>query len=81
MGMQGTPLITRLRRQRQVEQLCQTPQLIGELLDELGRTHGLADDINRRLARYAELDRGLLSLLGGDCFPASPIRLIAGGRQ
>jgi hypothetical protein len=80
MGMQGTPLITRQRRQRQVEHLCQTPPLVAELIDELGRTHGLADDINRQPARDAELDRGPLLFLGGDCFPASPIRFIAGGQ-
>jgi hypothetical protein len=40
----------RLRRQRQVELICETPRLVAELLEEIGRHHGIADDIDARLA-------------------------------
>ena len=46
---------TCLRRQRDVERICRIPRLVFELLNELGRHHGLADDIDRRLAAYAAL--------------------------
>jgi hypothetical protein len=71
----------RLRRQRQVEHVCCTPRLMFELLEELGRHHdGIADDIDRRLERYAGLDLVILAEVGGDRFPTSPLRAIGGGR-
>jgi hypothetical protein len=62
-----------LRRQRQVERICQTPRLVAELLAEIGRHHGVADDIDRRLERYGRLSTDLLHALGADRFPAAPI--------
>jgi hypothetical protein len=63
-GMTGN-----IRRQRHVERLCGTPRLVAELLGEIGRHHCIADDIDRRLARYAGMDPAVLAALGGDRFP------------
>lgn len=68
----------RLRRQRQVEWICRTPRLVAELIDEIARHHGIEDDITRRLAAYAALDPALLVSVGGDRFPASPVRIVGG---
>jgi hypothetical protein len=46
------------------------------LLDEVGRHHGFADDIDRLLERYAALDPAVLAAIGGDRFPPSPIRAL-----
>jgi hypothetical protein len=69
-------VIRNLRRQRHVEQICRIPRLVYELLDEIGRHHGIADDIDRRLERYARLDPPVLAAVGGDRFPPSPIRAL-----
>ena len=67
----------RLRRQRHVEQIHRLgARVIFELVDELDRHHGLGDDLDRRLERYAALDHRLLAALGGDRFPASPMRVV-----
>jgi hypothetical protein len=71
----GNPL-----RQRQIEALCRTPRLVAELLDEMARNHGIADDLVERLARYAAADGALLAALGGDRFPA-PCIFAVGGHQ
>ena len=71
------PLV-RLRHQRQVEHLCKIPRLVAELLAEIGRHHGIEDDIAARLQRYAQLDPDLLTAVGADRFPAAPLRLIGG---
>jgi hypothetical protein len=46
------------------------------LVDELDPVHGLGDDLDNRLERYAGLDPVLIAEVGGDRFPASPIRLV-----
>ena len=69
-----------LRRQLQIEKVCRVPRLVAELLDEIGRHHGLEDDIADRLERYAALDHGLLAAVGGDRFAASPVRLVGSVR-
>jgi hypothetical protein len=56
------------------------PRVLFELVDELDRVHGLGDDVDRRLERYARLDPRLLRALGGDRFPASPTRVVGGAR-
>jgi hypothetical protein len=66
-----------LRRQRQVEHICRTARLVFELLNELDRYHGLGDDLDRRLARYAAIDHEILRALGGDRFPSMPLRTMA----
>ena len=60
-----------LRRQRHIEQLHRLgPRVLAELLAEIERHHPeIVDDIDRRLARYAELDPEILRALGGDRFP------------
>jgi hypothetical protein len=47
---------------------------------ELDRAHGLGDDLDNRLQRYAGLDPALLAALGGERFSASPTRLIGAAR-
>ena|ERR1700676_734402 len=69
-----------LRRQRQVEKICRTPRLVAELLAEIGRHHGIEADVGRRVERYAAIDPGILRAVGGDRFPAAPMRLVEGGR-
>ena len=78
-GIHGwTPSDTRLRRQRQ----CETIWLLGarvlfELIDELDRTHGLGDDLDARLERYAGFNPELLIAAGGDRFAPRPLRLVS----
>ena len=67
-----------MRRQRHVERICRIPRLVAELLDEIARHHGIRDDLDRRLERFAGLDPELLHALGADAFPASPTRLVGG---
>jgi hypothetical protein len=67
-----------LRRQRQVERICRIPCLVAELLDEIGRQHGIEADIEWRLERFADLDLEMLRAVGGDRFPAPPLRLVGG---
>ena len=69
----------RLRRQRHVEQIHRLgARVIFELVDELDRHHGLADDLDRRLERYAALDPEVLRALGADRLPVSPVRIVGG---
>ncbi len=68
----------RLRRQRLVEQVHQLgARVVFELIDELDHAHDLGNDLDERLARYADLNSDLLVALGGDRFPASPIRAVS----
>ena len=70
-----TPLQRRPRRQRQVAVIVRLgPRAFFELLDELDRHHGLGEDLDRRLERYAALDPAILRDVGGNVFPAFPIR-------
>ena len=71
--------LARLRRQRQVEQVHRLgARVLFELVDELDRHHGLGDDLDRRLERYAGLDPEVLRVLDGDRFPPSPLRVVGG---
>jgi len=72
--------LARLRCQRHVERICRVPRLVFELLDEIGRHHGIEADVADRLERYAALDRRLLAAVGGDRFPTTPVRLVGGAR-
>ena len=73
--------LRRIRRQRQVEQICRLgPRVVFELLDEIKQHHGIDDDIDWRLERYAGLDPDVLAVLGGDRFAVSPLRVIGGDR-
>jgi hypothetical protein len=69
------------RRQREVETICCTPRLVLELLCELGRHHGIVEDIDRRLARYAALDLDLLRAIDCDRFAASPLWIVVPGSE
>jgi hypothetical protein len=69
--------IDRLRRQHAVEAVWRLgPRVVFELLDELDRRHGLGDELEERLARYAELDPLILAAVGGDQFAPAPIRMV-----
>jgi len=50
------------------------PRVTFELLGELDRHHGLGEDLDRRLERYAALDPVILRAVGGDHFPPRPLR-------
>jgi hypothetical protein len=73
-------VLARFRRQRLVEQVHAFGARIAfEFVDELARRHPeIADDIDLRLGRYAELDPEVLRAVGADRFPVSPVRLIGG---
>jgi hypothetical protein len=71
--------LCRLRRLRHVEQIHRLgARVLFELVDELDRHHGLGDDLDRRLQRYAGLDPEVLCALGGDQLPVSPVRIVGG---
>jgi len=44
-----TQSLTHLRRQRHVGRICKIPRLVEEPLSEIGRHHGIEDDIEVRL--------------------------------
>ena len=73
---------SRLRRQRLVERICDLgPRVVFELLDELATRHpGLDADLDRRLARFAGLDPVVLAAVGGNRFPAGPLRAVGDRR-
>src|SRR5438477_795341 len=61
----------RHRRQHLARQLHGLgARVVLELIDELDRVHGLGDDLDRRLERYAALDAELIAVVGADQFPA-----------
>jgi hypothetical protein len=51
-----------------------------EFVDELARHHGIGGEVDQRLARYGRLGPAMVAAVGGDQFPASPMRLVGGGR-
>jgi len=73
-------LLRLLRRQREIEAVHRLgARVVGELLDEIARHHGIGDDIDSRLARYANIDPRVLWVVGGDHFAALPIHLVNDG--
>lgn len=73
--------IGRLQRQRWVEQICRIPELVFKLLDEIDRPHGLGEDLGRllNLNKYAAVHTKILTALGTDRLPPSPLRIMRGG--
>ena len=71
-----------LRRQRDVERVCRLgPRPVYELLAGLIRRHPeIETETDRQLKRLAGLDPEILAVVGGDKFPASPLRVVGGGR-
>jgi len=66
-----------LRRERQIQRIHTLgPRVVFELIDELDRRHELGPDLDNRLGRYAALGPGTLRAIGGDRFPASPVRIM-----
>ena len=56
------------------------PRALAELLAEFGCEHLIRSAIETKLRRYIErLTPGLLRAVGGDRFPASPIRIVPSG--
>ena len=72
--------LRRRRQQREVERVCKIPRLVAELLAEIGRVHGIEDDIAARLEKFAGLDAELLRAIGADVFPAAPLFALEGGQ-
>lgn len=54
------------------------PRAIGELLIEIGRAHGIGDDLLDRLAVYAACPPTVLAAAGGHAFPPRPVYAIDG---
>jgi hypothetical protein len=64
-----------LRRQHLVQALYKLgPRVLFQLLCELEQ-HADLPDLDRRLERYASLEREVLTAVGADRMPASPIRM------
>ncbi len=58
--------LAELRFQRHVEYLHRVgPRALGEFLAEIGATRSCRTEIDRRLARYANLNPEILRALGG----------------
>ena len=65
------------RLQRRVEHLHHVgARALHEFLLELITAHGIADDVEGRLADFARIDLGILRALGGDRFPPRPLHLL-----
>ena len=74
IGAIDADVVANLRRQRQVQALHRLgPRVLDELLAEIGAERGIATLIERKVARYAEIDPKALALTGGDRFPPAPI--------
>jgi hypothetical protein len=78
-------LISQATRRLRRQYLAQRVHTLGarvlfQLIDELDRHHGLGDDLDQRLERYAAVDPELLRALGADTFPALPLRLVGVAR-
>jgi hypothetical protein len=67
-----------IRHLRVVYRLGERP--IAELVIEVAEKVGACPLLEELAERYARLDPVILRDIGGDRFPASPIRIIAGGR-
>jgi hypothetical protein len=67
-----------LRQHSEVERVCKIPRLVHELLVEIGRHHGIEEDIAARLERFAAVDHDLVAAVGADQFPPPPMRLVRG---
>ena len=72
IGELAAKIVTDLRFQRDVERLHELgPRTLAEFLAELGVKRAITTVIDQQLSRYASLDTGTLSALGGDRFPPS----------
>lgn len=69
------------RWQRHVQHLYGLgPRAVSEFLLEVGRERLITDLLERKLVKYGRLDIEVLKAVGGDQFPANPIRVIRGGQ-
>jgi|HubBroStandDraft_4_1064222.scaffolds.fasta_scaffold1020535_2 hypothetical protein len=73
-------VLNALRQRRQVQAVyCLGSRAVGELIDEIGRHHGITADIDRRLARYAAIDPEMLRAVGGNRWPIAPLCVVCYG--
>ena len=71
-------LIRELRRRRHVERLHRLgPRAVDELLLDIGAERHCMTAIEDKLARYAELDPGLVTAVGGDRFPKPMLMVVS----
>ena len=69
--------VRRPRRQRAVAAIHRLgPRVLAELLDEIGRHHGIADALEARVIRCAGLDPEILRAVGADRFALPPVWVI-----
>ncbi len=67
----------RLRRQHLARQLYRLGDRVTfEFIDELARHLRIDNEIDERLARYAQLDPDLLHAVGADSFPPVPLHAV-----
>jgi hypothetical protein len=55
-------------------------RVLFELVDHIATRFGIEDEIDHLLARFVGLDPHLLRTLGGDNFPALPLRVVGAGQ-
>jgi hypothetical protein len=72
----------RLQRQRAVERVHRLgARVTFELFEDLARRYPeIADDLDRRLDRFARLDLAMVAVAGGDRFAPLPTRLVGDNR-
>ena len=71
--------LRRLRRQRRVQQVnrLRSARVWFEFVDEVVRSHpDIADELDRRLERYAGIDPDMLHGVGADKFAPHPMRVV-----
>ena len=74
IGEVAAEIVADLKFRRQVEHLHRLgARAVGELLAELSAERGIRTVVDRKLERYAELDRGALQATGGDEFWPAPL--------
>ena len=74
VGPMVDSIVADLAFQRDIERLHRLgPRPQYELLREIEQRFGCGNFIRDRVKRYAELDPGLVQVLGGDRFPEAPV--------
>ena len=73
-------VLIELRRQRQQRMAAAVHALgarvVFELLEEIGRDHGIAKAVDNRLEHYPALDRTVLGAVRADESPPQPVWLV-----
>jgi hypothetical protein len=72
-------ILADLRLQRDCDRIASLGgRVVYEMLAEIAREHGLRAYLEQKASSYARIDRWALELLGGDRFPARPLRRVGG---